>query len=63
MRAYKNFNVAGITYYEALFMINQIKVGGKVELRPGGWDIFDVFIQRVDRDELEIDIAMFVRER
>ena len=63
MRAYKNFNVAGITYYEALFMINQIKVGDKVELRPGGWDIFDVFIQRVDRDELEIDIAMFVRER
>lgn len=63
MRAYKNFNVAGITYYEALFMINQIKVGDKVELRSGGWDIFDVFIQRVDRDELEIDIAMFVRER
>ena len=63
MRAYKNFNVAGITYYEALFVINQIKVGDKVELRPGGWDIFDVFIQRVDRDELEIDIAMFVRER
>lgn len=63
MRAYKNFNVAGITYYEALFVINQIKVGDKVELRPGGWDIFDVFIQRVDRDELEIDIAVFVRER
>ena len=44
-------------------MINQIEVGDKVELRPGGWDIFDVFIQRVDRDELEIDIAVFVRER
>ena len=98
MKVYKSFSVAGISYYEALFVINQIKVGEKVVLKPeenihdenavaiyyegkklgyipknanysistilrAGWDIFDAYVQRVDRDELEIDIAVFVRER
>ena len=98
MRVYKSFSIAGIAYYEALFVINQMKVGEKVDLKPEnnihdenavaiyyegkklgyiprssnysistilrtGWDIFDAYVQRVDRDELEIDIAVFVRER
>ena len=34
MRVYKSFSVAGIAYYEALFVINQMKVGEKVDLKP-----------------------------
>ena len=98
MRVYKTLSVAGIAYYEALFVINQMKVGEKVVLKPeenihdenavaiyyegkklgyipknanysistilqAGWDIFDAFVQRVDRDELEVYIAVFVRTK
>jgi len=98
MKVYKSFKIAGTMYYEALFVINQMKVGEKVDLKlednihdenavaiyyegkklgyipknanysistilRAGWDIFDAYVQRVNRDELEIDIAVFVRER
>ena len=27
------------------------------------WDIFDTYIQRINRDELDIQVAIFVREK
>jgi len=98
MKVYKNFYIAGIVYYEALFAIEQIKVGDKLELKPEdnihdenaveiyykekklgyipknrnysisvilrqGWDIFDAYVQRVDREALSIDVALFVKEK
>ncbi len=97
MKVYKSFPVAGISYYEALFIIEQIKPGDKLILKPegniydehaveifyndkklgyipknsnysistilrNGWDIFDCYVQRIDRDGLNIDVAVFVRE-
>ena len=98
MKVYKNFKIAGIEYYEALFMIEKIKVGDKLILKPEdniydeyaveiyyedkklgyipksanysigvilrkGWDIFDAFVQKIDRNNLEIQVAVFVREK
>ena len=98
MKVYKNFKIAGISYYEALFVINEIKVGDKLALKiedniydenaveiyykdkkigyipkssnysisrilRSGWDIFDAYVQRIDRDELDIDVAVFIREK
>ena len=98
MKVYKNFKIAGIEYYEALFVIEKIKVGDKLILKPEdniydeyaveiyyedkklgyiprssnysigvilrkGWDIFDAYIQKINRDELEIQMAVFVREK
>ena len=97
MKVYKTFHIAGIAYYEALFVIEGLKIGDKLRLKPEenmydehavavyyqekklgylpkqanysisvilrkGWDIFDVYVQRIDRDALGIDIAVFVRE-
>lgn len=97
MRVYKNFAIAGLSYYEALFVIEQIKVGDKLILKSedniydehaveiyyndkklgyipknsnysistilrNGWDIFECYVQRVDRDGLNIDVALFIRE-
>jgi len=97
-KVYKNFHIAGIEYYEALFVIEEIKIGEKVEFKledniydenavaiyykdkklgyipknanysiatilKAGWDIFNGFIQKMDKDKLEIQIAVFVRER
>ena len=96
-KVYKHFPVAGIAYYEALFAIEQIKVGEKLELKPEdniydeyavevyykerklgyipknsnysisvilrqGWQIFEAYVQRVDREALSIDVALFVKE-
>jgi hypothetical protein len=96
---YKSFEIAGIEYYEALFVINEIKIGEKLILKPeptnihdenavaiyynnkklgyipknanysiakilnAGWDIFECYVQKIDRDELEIQVAVFVRGR
>ena len=96
---YKSFVIAGIEYYKALFVINEIKVGDKLILKTesqnihdenaveiyykdtklgyiprnanysiskimnAGWDIFDAYIQKIDRDELIIQVAVFVRKR
>ena len=97
MKVYKSFRIAGISYYEALFVIEKLKVGDRLKLKPeenmhdehavavyrkekklgyiprnanysisvilrNGWDIFEAYVQRIDREELEIDIAVFVRE-
>ena len=97
MKVYKSFRIAGIAYYEALFVIGKLNIGDKLKLRPEenmhdehaiavyrkdkklgyiprnanysisvmmrkGWDIFEAYVQRIDREELEIDIAVFVRE-
>ena len=35
MKVYKNFKIAGIEYYEALFVIEKMKVGDKLILKPG----------------------------
>jgi len=98
MKVYKNFKIAGIEYYEALFVIEKMKVGDKLILKPeeniydenaveiyyedkklgyiprsanysigvilrNGWDIFEAFVQKINRDELEIQVAVFVREK
>ena len=99
MKVYKNFNIAGIEYYEALFVIEKMKVGEKLILKPEekniydeyaveiyyedkklgyipkssnysigvilrkGWDIFEAFVQKIDRDNLDIQVAVFVREK
>jgi len=98
MKVYKSFHIAGIEYYEALFVIEKMKIGEKVEFRlednihdenavaiyyknkklgyipknanysiatilKAGWDIFDGFVQKINRDELEIQVAVFVRKR
>jgi len=96
---YKSFVIAGIEYYKALFVINEIKVGDKLILKTesqnihdenaveiyykdtklgyiprnanysiskimnAGWDIFDAYVQKIDRDELIIQVAVFVRKR
>jgi len=82
-RIYKNFKIAGIENYEALFAINEMKIGDKLILKSqlinnihdenenysisvllnAGWDIFDVYIQKINRDELDIQVAVFVREK
>ncbi len=98
-KIYKSFKVAGIDYYEALFVINKIKVGDKLKLKldqnniydenaieiyykkrkigyvpksenysiarimQSGWNIFRAFIQKIDKENLEIQVAIFVRER
>ena len=99
MKVYKNFKIAGIEYYEALFIMEEIKAGDKVQLKAeksnihdenaveiyykdkklgyiprsanysisvllnAGWDVFDAYIQKIDRDNLDIQVAVFVRER
>ena len=96
---YKSFVIAGIEYYKALFVINEIKVGDKLILKTepqnihdenaveiyykdtklgyiprsanysiskiinAGWDIFDAYVQKIDWDELIIQVAVFVRKR
>jgi len=98
-KVYKSFKIAGIEYYEALFVINEMKTGDKLILKPqptnihdenaveiyykdfklgyiprnsnysisvllnSGWDIFEAFVQKLDRDELDIQVAVFVREK
>ena len=98
-KVYKSFEIAGIEYYEALFVINEMKVGDKLILKleknniydenaveiyykdtklgyiprsanysiarimNAGWDIFEAFVQKIDRDELTIQVAVFIRER
>ena len=94
---YKNFKIAGTEYYEALFVIESIKVGDKLNLKienniydeyavaiyykdkklgyiprssnysismilKSGWNIFDAYIQKVDRDKLDIQVAVFIRK-
>ncbi len=97
MKVYKSFKIAGIEYYEALFVMKKIKVGDKLKLKPqptnihdenaveiyykgkklgyiprnanysisvllnAGWDIFDAYVQKLDRNELDIQVAVFVR--
>jgi hypothetical protein len=96
-KVYKSFNIAGIEYYEALFTINELKVGDKLflEAEPNNihdenavaiyykdfklgyipraanysisvllnasWDIFEAFVQKINRDNLEISVAVFVK--
>jgi hypothetical protein len=98
-KVYKYFVIAGIEYYEALFVINKLKPGKKLKLKlepknkydenaveiyykkhklgyipktanysiakilNAGWDIFDSYVQKIDRDELIIQVAVFVREK
>ena len=33
------------------------------KIMNAGWDIFDAYVQKIDRDELIIQVAVFVRER
>ena len=99
MKVYKSFKIAGLQYYEALFVINRLKIGQKLKLKPepsniydenaveiyykkhklgyipktsnysvavilnAGWKIFECYVQKIDRDNLEIQVAVFVRER
>ena len=98
MKVYKSFKIAGIEYYEALFVIEMMKVGDKLILKPEdniydeyaveiyyedkklgyipksanysigvilrkGWDMFEAYIQKIDRDNLDIQVAVFVRKR
>ena len=28
-----------------------------------GWDIFDAYVQKIDRNELDIQVAVFIRQR
>ena len=98
MKVYKSFKIAGIEYYEALFVIEKMKIGDRLILKPEknihdenaveiyykdkklgyipksanysisvilrkGWDIFDAFVQKIDRDNLDIQVAVFVREK
>ena len=96
-KVYKSFKIAGIEYYEALFVINELKVGDKLTLKAepenihdenaveiyykdyklgyiprstnysisvllnNNWDIFEAFIQKIDKDNLEIWVAVFVK--
>jgi len=98
-KLYKSFKIAGLQYYEALFIINKLKVGKKLKLKiepnnihdenaveiyykkhklgyiprsanysiatilKAGWDIFDCYIQKIDKQNLLIDVAIFVREK
>jgi hypothetical protein len=34
-----------------------------VKILNAGWDIFECYVQKIDRDELIIQVAVFVRER
>jgi len=99
MKVYKFFYIAGIEYYEALFVINKLKPGQKLKLKPepsnihdenaveiyyknyklgyipktsnysiarilnAGWNIFDCYVQKIDKKNFEIQVAVFVRER
>ena len=96
---YKSFVIAGIEYYKALFVINEIKVGDKLILKTepqnihdenaveiyykdtklgyiprnanysiskimnAGWDIFEAYIQALDKNNLKIKVAVFLEER
>ena len=98
MQVYKSFKIAGIAYYEALFVIEELKIGARLRLEAeenkhdehavaiyynerklgyiprmynysigrilrAGWNIFDAYVQKIDRDNLEIEeVALFVRE-
>jgi len=89
-KVYKSFDIAGLKYYEALFVISKLKVGQKLKLKPdvaiyykkrklgyipknanysisqilkAGWNIFECYIQTIDRENLAIGVALFVRER
>jgi len=97
-KVYKSFHIAGIEYYEALFVIEEMTIGERVEFRledniydenavaiyykdkklgyipknanysiatilKAGWNIFEGYIQKINRDELEIQVAVFVRKR
>ena len=33
------------------------------KIMNAGWDIFDAYVQKIDRDELIIQVAVFVRKR
>jgi len=95
-KVYKSFHIAGIEYYEALFVIKEMTIGERVEFRledniydenavaiyykdkklgyipknasysiatilKAGWEIFEGFVQKINRDELEIQVAVFVK--
>ena len=98
MKVYKSFKVAGINYYDALFVIEKMKVGDKVKFKledniydenavevyykgkklgyiprnanysiatilKAGWKIFKGYIQNIDKETFEIQIAVFVKEK
>ena len=96
-KVYKSFSIAGIEYYEALFVINELKIGDKLTLKAepknihdenavaiyykdvklgyiprsanysisvllnANWNIFETYIQKIDKDNLEIYVAVFVK--
>ncbi len=98
-KVYKSFEVAGIEYYEALFAIEEMKVGDELILKreynniydenavevyykdiklgyiprsanysiarimDAGWDIFEAYIQALDKNNLKIKAAVFLEER
>ena len=98
-KLYKSFRIAGLKYYDAIFIINKLKVGKKLKLKietnniydenaveiyykkyklgyipktsnysiatilKSGWNIFDCYIQKIDKPNLLIDVAIFVRKK
>jgi len=98
-KVYKSFQIAGIEYYEALFIIEQVKVGDRLKLKleknniydenaieifykkrklgyipksqnysiakimQARWNIFEAFVQKINKDKLEIQVAIFIRQR
>jgi len=99
MKVYKNFHIAGLEYYDALFVIKNIQAGDKLKLvveknniydenaveiyykgyklgyvprsanysisqtLKNGWNIYETFAQRVDKKNLKIDVAIFIKKR
>ena len=98
-KLYKSFEISGLRYYEALFIINKLKIGKKLKLKiepnniydenaieiyykkyklgyipktanysiatilKSGWDIFECYIQKIDKNNLKIQVAVFVKGR
>ncbi|MEO1957933.1 MAG: HIRAN domain-containing protein [Nautiliaceae bacterium] len=98
-KVYKSFEIAGIEYYEALFAVEEMKVGDELILKreydniydenaveiyykdiklgyipksanysiarimDAGWDIFEAYIQALDKNNLKIKVAVFLEER
>ena len=98
-KVYKSFEIAGVEYYEALFAIEEMKVGDELILKreydniydenaveiyykdiklgyiprnanysiarimDAGWDIFEAYVQALDKNNLKIRVAVFLEER
>jgi hypothetical protein len=98
-KVYKSFEIAGVEYYEALFAIEEMKVGDELILKreydniydenaveiyykdiklgyiprnanysiarimDAGWDIFEAYVQTLDKNNLKIRVAVFLEER